>query len=318
MKKILITGGAGFIASHLADILIKQKGYKITAIDNLWLGKIENIAHLKNNPNFTFIKLDLLNKKSVEKLFIKNKFDVVYHLAANSDISRGSKDRTIDFNLNLVTTISVLEAMVKSGTKKIVFSSTGAIYGDLGKPMKEDSGPLFPVNFYGAGKLSAEAYIASYSSVFDLQVWICRFPNIIGERSTHGVMFDFINRLRRNPNELTVLGDGNQYKPYMYVAELVKNIYEFTKKTNSRINVINFGVSDGMFVRDIAKMVIKKLKLNSKIVYTGGSSGWKGDVPKYSYDYSYMKSLGFKSMKSKEAVEKAIDNSLAREKNSKK
>ncbi len=310
MKKILITGGAGFIGSHLADILLAEGDQKVTVVDNFYLGRMENIEHLQNNPNFSFIKLDLLKKKSVEKLFIKNKFDIVYHLAANSDISRGSKDRNIDFDLNLMTTISVLEAMVKSGTKKIVFSSTGAIYGDLGKPMKEDSGPLFPVNFYGAGKLAAEAYIASYSSIFDLQVWICRFPNIIGERSTHGVMFDFINKLKANPNELTVLGDGTQYKPYMYVGELVKNIYRFTQKTNERINVINFGVSDGMYVRNIAEMVIKKLKLKAKIVYTGGNIGWKGDVPKYSYDYSYMTSLGFTSMTSEQAVEKAINKSL--------
>jgi UDP-glucose 4-epimerase len=199
--KALITGGAGFIGSHLADKLL-EKGYEITVFDNLSLGRLDNIKEAMGNKNFKFIEGDILDKDKFFEVFKKENFDVVFHMAANSDIAKSLTNPDIDFNNTLSTTYNTLLAMKEFGVKKIVFASTSAIYGETGVKVTENFGPLFPVSHYGASKLASEAYISSFCENYGMQAWITRFPNVVGERSTHGVIRDFIQKLKKTPDTL--------------------------------------------------------------------------------------------------------------------
>lgn len=290
--KILVTGGAGFIGSHLCDTLIAE-GNEVTVVDNLVLGKKENIAHLLDNKNFKFIKEDLLNRDALDKIFTDGKFDMVYHLAANSDIQKGSKNPEVDYNMTFNTTFNVLQAMRKHEVKKLFFASTSAIYGETYDCLTENYGPLRPVSNYGAGKLASEAFISAFSSAYDIQTWITRFPNVVGERFTHGVIFDFIKKLRNNPAELEVLGNGEQIKPYVYVKDLVEGIQFVIANSHDRYNVFNLGSESRTKVKEIAQMVIEEMGLDAKIRYTGGDRGWVGDVPEFKYDLSKIHELGW-------------------------
>ena len=186
---VLITGGAGFIGSHLCDKLVEANF--ITVIDDLSLGKLENISHLISHVNFKFIKADI-NNCDLDKIFLDGKFDIVYHLAANSDIARSFSNPQEDISKTFMTTFSLLNVMRKFEVKKIIFSSSSAIYGMTNQKLHEDYGPLFPVSHYGATKLASEAIISSFSKNYGIKFLIIRFPNVVGERATHGVIFDFI------------------------------------------------------------------------------------------------------------------------------
>jgi len=309
---ILVTGGAGFIGSHLCDALL-AKNHQVTVIDNLSLGRMENIAHLKGNANFCFVKGDILDLAALRLLFDKNTFDMVYHLAANSDIQKGGKDPDVDYNLTFNTTYFVLQCMKKFGVKKLFFASTSAIYGETTENLTEDFGPLQPVSNYGASKLASEAFISAFSSSYGIQTWIARFPNVVGERFTHGVIYDFIGRLRTEPNVLTVLGNGEQYKPYLYVKDLVEGILFICENTSERFNVYNLGSESRTRVRDIAQMVIEEMGLQSKIVYTGGDRGWVGDVPEFRYDLKKIHRLGWHAAhNSDDSVRLAIQKALGK------
>ncbi len=313
MAKVLITGGAGFIGSHLADLLI-AKGDEILVVDNLLLGREENIQHLFGHERFQFQKMDLLEFDQVKALFEEHQFTRVYHLAANSDIAKSNSERGLDLNLNLQTTRSVLEGMLACDCRELVFASTSAIYGELSSELHEDIGPLFPVSFYGASKLAAEAYISVYVNSYQIKAWITRFPNVVGERTTHGVIHDFIRKLRNNPNELEVLGDGNQFKPYLYVRELVAAIYWFTENSNEALNYVNIGVDSRTRVREIAAMVIEEMEVPAEIRYTGGNIGWVGDVAQFQYKLDKIHRMGWKAdLTSNDAVRTAIRRILGKE-----
>ena len=311
MKTYLITGGAGFVGSHLTDYLIKENN-KIVCVDDLSLGKEENIKHHKDNPLFEFIKLDILKKEKLNEIFKENKFDCVFHLAANSDIEAGSKNLSIDLEKTFMTTFNVLECMKNNNVKQIVFSSTSAVYGELNKKLDEDAGPLFPISFYGASKLSSEAYISAFCENFDIKAWIVRFPNVVGERTTHGAIHDFIKKLEKNRKELIILGDGKQKKPYLYVKDLVEGLLFVWKNSDEKINYFNLGVNSSTTVDKIAEIVVKHMGLkNVKFNYTGGDRGWVGDVPRFNYDISKINRLGWKAKRtSDEAVELAVKSEL--------
>lgn len=308
MENILITGGAGFIGSHLVDRLLTE-GHKIVVVDNLALGLIRNVEHHFDNPNFKFIEGDVLDKTLMTEIFDSTEFDIVYHLAANSDIARSHADPSVDLNMTYLTTYSVLEQMRTHGVKKIMFASTSAIYGNAhGVEVTETYGPLFPTSHYGACKLASEGIIASYCENYGIQAFITRFPNVCGERTTHGVLHDFVKKLKKNPEELEVLGNGRQAKPYLYVKDLVDAILFVVRNSHDQINYYNLGVEGNTTVTRIAEMVISSMNLNAKIRYTGGDRGWVGDVPLFRYNLDKIHELGWTaSLSSDEAVQKAID-----------
>ena len=305
-KNVLITGGAGFIGSHLNDALL-ELGYKVTAFDNLSLGRLSNMENALKNPNFKFIKGDILDKEILFEVFKNGDFDTVFHMAANSDIAKSHTNPDVDFNNTLTTTYNVLLCMKEFKVKNIVFASTSAIYGDTGVSVTENYGPLFPISHYGASKLACEAYISSFCENYGFKAWIARFPNVVGERATHGAIYDFINKLRKNNKELEVLGDGTQIKPYLYVKDLIEAILLIRNATNDQINYFNLGVESRTTVKEMAEMVIEEMGLNAEIKYTGGNKGWIGDVPAFSYSLDKIHSLGWNpKVSSNEAVRKSI------------
>lgn len=310
--KILVTGGAGFIGSHLCDALI-QANHEVVVVDNLILGKMENINHLMKLPNFHFYKEDILNFEGLKQIFNEHAFDMVFHMAANSDIQKGSADPEIDFNLTFKTTFNVLQCLKEFNVKKLFFASTSAIYGETSDLLTEDYGPLCPVSNYGAGKLASEAFISAFSAIYNIQTWITRFPNVVGERFTHGVIYDFIHKLKSNPNELEVLGNGEQNKPYLYVKDLIEGILFVCNNSHERFNVYNLGSNTRTKVKEIAKMVIEEMGLNARINYTGGDRGWVGDVPEFKYDVSKINQLGWRAKyTSNESVRLAIQKALGK------
>ena len=311
---ILVTGGAGFIGSHLVDRLLSEGNF-VVAYDNLSLGRLENLEEASKNPNFKFVEGDILDREKFWNVFKTNNFDIVFHMAANSDIAKSHANPDVDFDNTFRTTYETLLAMKEFGIKKLVFASTSAIYGDAGKSVDETFGPLFPASHYGASKLASEGFIASFCENYEIQAWITRFPNVVGERSTHGVIRDFIKKLKKTPNCLEVLGNGMQYKPYVYVKDLVDAILFVWKNTDDKINYFNIGVETRTRVKEIAQMVIEEMGLNAKIEYTGGDRGWVGDVPEFSYNLDKIHKLGWKaSYTSNEAVRKAIQYILEMDK----
>lgn len=311
--KILVTGGAGFIGSHLVDCLVEQE-HKVVVYDNLSLGRMENLKDAIRTGKCSFIRGDLLNKEDLFHVFEKELFDVVFHLAANSDIAKSHENPDVDFGNTLTTTYNVLLAMKEFSVRQIIFASTSAIYGDTKVSVSEDFGPLFPISHYGASKLASEAYISSFCENYGIQAWITRFPNVVGERATHGVIYDFINKLRNTPEELEVLGNGTQIKPYLYVKDLVEAILFVWKNTNEKLNFFNLGVDSRTQVREIAEMVIEEMKLPAKIHYTGGDRGWVGDVPQFSYSLNKIHSLGWRAkFTSNDAIRKSIQYILEKD-----
>lgn len=308
----LVTGGAGFIGSHLCDALI-NRGHQVTVVDNLVLGRKENVEHLIDNPQFRFIEADLLDMVKMRKIFIEGQFGMVCHLAANSDIQKGGKDPMVDYNLTFNTTFNVLQLLKEYGIKRFFFASTSAIFGETNDVLNEDYGPLKPVSNYGAGKLASEAFISAFSSTYGIQTWITRFPNVVGERFTHGVIYDFIKKLRNNPKELEVLGNGEQCKPYVYVKDLVEAILYVIDHADDKYNVYMIGSDSRTKVKEIAAMVIEEMGLNAHIRYTGGDRGWVGDVPEFRYDLSKINKLGWTAPhNSNESVRLAIQKALGK------
>ena len=310
MNKILVTGGAGFIGSHLCDALLSKNNTVIVA-DKLIMGS-KNIEHLSQNTNFKFYEMELANQDNVDKLFKDNKIDIVYHMAANSDISKSANDTSIDFNDTLLTTRVLLESMRKNNVKNIFFASTSAVYGEMPDiVLNEETGGLKPVSYYGGAKLASEALISSYVSMCDMNAVIFRFPNVIGPRLTHGVVYDFVKKLRNNPKELLILGNGTQCKPYIYVTDLVNAIVKLTEQFEPGVDVFNISVmSEGTSVTHIAEIVVDVLGLSDvEFKYTGGDRGWKGDLPRFKYDISKVLATGWKpEYTSDEAVRKAAQS----------
>lgn len=308
---VLITGGAGFIGSHLADSLLAEKHY-VVAVDDLSLGRKENIKQALTHDNFKFYHQDINNLPELLKIFAEYSFDVVFHMAANSDIAQSHANPNIDKEKTFLTTYNTLLAMKEFQVKKIVFASTSAVYGDtLGKKVDEDFGPLFPVSHYGAAKLASEGFISSFAENYGFQAWIARFPNVVGERATHGAIFDFINRLRQNPHELHVLGNGMQFKPYLYVRDLVDALLFIWKNSHEKINYYNIGVDSRTRVNEIAEMTVEEMGLSARIIYGDEDRGWIGDVPQFDYSLGKIHALGWKARNtSNEAVRKAIRHIL--------
>lgn len=293
MKKVLITGGAGFIGSHLIKRLLNKK-YEVVVFDNLSLGRKEFIEPYLDNPRFFFVKLDLLDKETLLNS-LPHDIDTVFHLAANSDISKGAIDTSIDFRNTTIATYNLLEAMKAKKIKRVFYTSGSGVYGNAGSTYtKETFGPLFPVSIYAATKLSAEAFISAFVHLYDMQAWIVRPANIIGPRSTHGVIFDFIRKLRSNPKQLQILGDGQQSKSYIYIDDVLDAFFLIWKRGKKPISLYNLTSADFITVTEIANIIIGTMGLRKvKLIYTGGNVGWKGDVPKVRLSQVLIKKLGW-------------------------
>jgi UDP-glucose 4-epimerase len=309
---ILVTGGAGFIGSHLCDRLL-ARGARVWCVDNMHLGRQRNIAHLESRPDFHFFELDVLQREPLDSLFAEAGFDAVFHMAANSDIAAGVADSRLDLTLNHLTTLTVLEAMRAHGVKRLFFASTSAVFGENDALLGEDAGPLQPISFYGASKLAAEAYVSVFAHTFGVNAVVLRFPNVIGERATHGVIYDFLRKLEKDASRLEVLGDGNQAKPYLYVGDLIDAMLTAWDKTTGPLSVYHAAGNGTTTVREIAEIVVAAAGgPDTKIVYAGGDRGWAGDVPRFRYDISKLQALGWQPRHhSTEAVRFAVKRILA-------
>ena len=256
--RALLAGGAGFIGSHLTDALL-ERGDNVVCVDNFCLGSKNMIKHCLDNPNYKFYEFDICDAEELSAVFEKHGFDRVYHLAANSDIQKGGKDPRTDYHNTFLSTVSILDVMRKFKVKELLFSSSSAVYGDKRELLSEDVGDLRPISYYGAAKLASEAFISSYAAMNGLAVNIIRFPNVVGERLTHGVIYDFIKKLKANPKELEILGNGKQEKPYIYVADLIEAI--LLMKYASGVEFFNAGVDTSTTVKCIADIVCDEMGL---------------------------------------------------------
>ena len=312
---ILVTGGAGFIGSHLVKRLLQDHDTDVTVLDNFSSGKREFLAAYKDNPRFHLVEADLLTSSDLQEAVAGK--EMIFHLAANPDVKLGAKDTGIHLEQNVMATYRLLEAMRESGARKIAFTSTSTVYGEASVvPTPEDYGPLLPISLYGASKLACEALVSSYCHTFDMQSWIYRFANIVGERGTHGVLVDFIRKLRANPRELEILGSGKQQKSYLEVRDCVQAMLTCVKGSAEQVNVFNIGSEDSVDVTQIADIVIRLMGLSGvRYSYTGGvdGRGWKGDVKVMLLSIDRIKKLGWRpEMGSAEAIESAV-KALSRE-----
>lgn len=312
MTKCLVTGAAGFIGSHLVDALL-ARGCTVVGVDNMKLGREANLAAARRSDRFRFYQIDvndLPNLREIVRLeSAPAPFDTVWHLAANSDIRAGGADPDVDHRDTFLTTFNLLKVVKEFSIRQFAFASTSAIYGELPGALVEDAGPLFPISNYGAMKLASEALISTALQSSLDRAWIFRFPNVVGNRSTHGAIFDFVQKLRTNPAELEVLGDGNQEKPYFHVADLIEAMLFIVDHAQDKLNFYNIGTADSATtVRHIAETVVKRVSPSAKIRYTGGSRGWVGDVPKFTYSVDKLKKLGWSPrLTSEAAVERSVD-----------
>lgn len=308
----LVTGAAGFIGSQLVDALLLD-GSRVTGVDDLSLGKLEHLEMAGKNPNFRFHVADMSDPANAMELLrgeinCGERPDIIWHLAANSDIAAGGANASIDFTRTLKTTFAVLEAAKCYGVTKIAFASTSAVYGERDDVLTEDTGPMLPISNYGATKLASEALLSAAAEAFVEKLWIFRFPNVVGPRSTHGAIHDFIGRLASKPPSLKVLGDGTQTKPYLYVSEVIDAMRFIVSRANERRNVFNIGGrGEGTSVSFIARSVIERVAPGTPIEYSGGDRGWVGDVPQFRYSTDRLSDLGWEpSIASDEAVLRAI------------
>lgn len=283
-SRTLVTGGAGFVGSHLVDRLMLED-CDVTVIDNLSSGDRRNLEKWFDHSRFKLIMADLKNFKKVKGAI--RDVETIFHMAANPEVSVGTQNPGIHFEENLLATFNILEAIRQSGVaKQIIFTSTSTVYGEAEEvPTPEDYSPMLPISTYGATKLGCEALICAYCHTFNLRSLILRLANVVGSKSRHGVIYDFVQKLRKNPRSLEILGDGSQKKSYLYIDDCVDAIIHLTKgflKRSSGTEIYNVGSHDQVTVKEIAEIVIDVMGLKDvDLVYTGGvdgGRGWKGDV----------------------------------------
>ena len=292
LTRILVTGGAGFIGSHLVDRLLAD-GHEVTAYDNLSTGKVEFLEQARRNPRFRLIQADLLDPQRLDEAVAGQ--DLVFHLAANADVRFGLEHPRRDLEQNVLATVNVLEAMRRRGVRRIVFSSTGSIYGEPDVFPTPETCP-FPTqtSIYGASKLAGEGLIAAYCHGFGFRAHIFRFVSILGERYTHGHVFDFYRKLLADPTEIEVLGNGRQRKSYLAVQDCIGAMIVALEKAQDTINVFNLGTDDFCTVDESLGWICAHLGVEPKRRYTGGERGWVGDSPFIFLDTMRIRALGWR------------------------
>lgn len=293
-ERCFLTGGAGFIGSHLADRLLAEEK-TVTVYDNLSSGRREWIEPNIGQPKFTFIEADLLDAPNLKEAMAGH--NLVIHLAANTDIPGGNEDVRLDLENCTIATHNVLEAMRATGIRRLLFASTSAVYGEAPViPTSEQIGPLLPISLYGAAKLACETLISAYCHIFNMQAWMFRFGNVVGGRMGHGVIYDFIQKLKRNSEELEILGDGQQEKPFFLVEDCIEGMFGAFCNSEAWCDVFNLGCSSSSKISRVAEIVAEEMGLSgARFRYTGGRRGWVGDVPQVGLDVSKMKKLGWQA-----------------------
>ncbi len=307
--KVFVTGGAGFIGSQVCEVLLNE-GHQVTAYDNLILGRKELLKECVRHKDFRFVEADLLDLERLKKEITGH--ELVYHLAANSDIAQGASTTTVDLQNGTLATYNTLEAMRLCGLKQMIFASTSAIYGESTiKPTPENYGPLMPISFYGASKLACEALCSAFSHNFDLKIWIYRFANIVGPHSTHGAIHDFVSRLLKNPKKLEVLGNGTQRKSYLHVSDCISAMrfgYENCKQDLQIFNLASEGVSTVKFIaEEVVRLLGSHTGTKAELAFGESDRGWKGDVAYTYLTGELFAAKGWRAkLSSNEAVSRAI------------
>ena len=303
---VVVTGCAGFIGSNLADRLL-QDGHHVTGIDNLCTGQRRFLENALKHSHFRLIEGDMLNLEGLTKWF--RGADCVIHLAANADVRFGIEHPRKDLEQNTIATYNVLEAMRANGIKRIAFSSTGSVYGEATViPTPEDAPFAVQTSLYGASKLAGEGLIAAYCEGFGMQSWIFRFVSILGERYTHGHVFDFYKQLKQDSSKLHVLGDGRQRKSYLYIQDCVDAMLLAMEKANDKVNVFNLGVDDYCVLNDSIGWITEALGVKPRLEYGGGDRGWIGDNPFIFLDTAKIRALGWKPKLSiREGIVKTVE-----------
>lgn len=288
----IVTGCGGFIGSNLVDRLLTL-GPPVVGVDNFSTGRHRFLEFALKQPNFRLYEADLLDVNTLRKIFVGGK--IVFHLAANADVRYGTANTRKDLEQNTIATYNVLEAMRANAIKKIAFSSTGSVYGEAQVIPTPEDGP-FPIqtSLYGASKAAGEGLITAYCEGFEFQSWIFRFVSILGERYTHGHIFDFCQNLKTQPTRLSVLGNGRQRKSYLYVQDCIDAILLGMDKANDRVNIFNLGVDDYCEVNDSIGWICEELSVKPELEYAGGDRGWIGDNPFIYLDTKKIQSLGWK------------------------
>jgi len=292
MQKALVTGGCGFIGSHLIDNLLAS-GNTVTNVDNMSTGFREFVAHHSKNSS---LKNEFYDLKDLERLSKSmSGSERVFHFAANADIRRGLEDTYRDLERNVLTTYNVLESMRKNDVKELVYASSAAVYGDQTKfPTPEDA-PKSQTSFYGASKLSGEAFIEAFCEAYGMRACMFRFVSVVGERHPHGVTFDFVKKLLANPKELEIFGNGKQRKSFLYIGDCVAGFMHAHKHAKGKVNVFNIGNMDTIEVTRVADIIVEEMGLKGvKYNYTGGDRGWIGDSPVVHLSVERLMALGWK------------------------
>ena len=298
-----VTGAAGFIGSTLVDHLLTT-GVEVVGYDNFSAGRREFLADALMNPLFSLVEGDLLDRAGLEAAMRRRYIDSVFHLAANADIRKGTADPSRDIEQNTIGTFNVLEAMRTTGIRRIAFASSSAVYGDAALiPTPENVAMPIQISLYGASKAAGESLISAYCECFDFRSWIFRFVSVLGERYTHGHVFDFVKQLRQDEAKLVVLGDGRQRKSYMHVHDCVSAIMLAMEKTGNKTNIFNLGLNDYVEVRQSVAWITDRMGVTPRLQFTGGSRGWVGDSAFVWLDPAQIFALGWRP---KVTIEQAV------------
>jgi UDP-glucose 4-epimerase len=317
IPKAVVTGGAGFIGSHLVDRLLKNGTTNVVLLDNLSSGTLDNLKKENlESSRFTFLKADCKEPNVATLEAIKGS-DIIFHLAGNPEVRIGSKDSSVDYNENILATFRMLNAARSCGVPNFAFTSTSTVYGEAREiPTPEDYSPMVPISTYGGSKLACEAMISAFSHMYSISSTVFRFANVIGTSSRHGVIYDFVQKLRRDPTKLEILGDGTQRKSYIDVEDCVDALlFALSKRESTNpFDVYNLGSKDTIDVLEIARIVSSEMGLAPELVTTGGvdgGRGWKGDVKVMQLDISKIMKLGWvPRFDSAESVRRAVHSQL--------
>jgi len=312
LPRYFIAGGAGFIGSHVARRLVQRPDAEVVVADNFTSGRAWHLDEIDPGRQLRIVRLDLKQLGPLADAI--EGADLVFHFASNPDIAKAVKEPCVDFWEGTFLTQNLLEAMRQTGVRRLIYASGSGVYGDAGaRPVGESFSPMQPISTYGASKLACEAMICAYCHLFEMHALAFRFANVVGPRQTHGVAYDFLRRLRRQPSRLEILGDGSQSKSYVHVDDVLDALLFLADSDWRGFDVFNVATGDYITVREIADLVVERLGLSDvRYEYTGGDRGWKGDLLVVRFDTEKLRERGWRNQRtSKQAIADAVDSLIA-------